>query len=52
MQVEPYPFGIDREERRVFRIYKRKQADLFNIYWQSFQNMWVESTPVPPNNPQ
>jgi len=52
MQVEPYPFGIDREERRVFRIYKRKQAELFNIYWQSFQNMWVESTPIPPNNPQ
>jgi len=52
MQVEPYPFGIDREERRVFKIRKNKHIELFNVYWKSFQNMWVESTPVPPNNPR
>lgn len=35
IQVEPYPYGIDREDRRVFRISKRRQEKLFNMYKDS-----------------
>jgi hypothetical protein len=42
MQVEPYPYGIDREDRRVFRISKRRQEKLFLIYKESYEKMWKD----------
>jgi hypothetical protein len=42
MQVEPYPYGIDRERRRVLKISKKKkgQAELFQVYIDSYEKMW------------
>jgi hypothetical protein len=40
MQVEPYPYGIDREKRRVFILKKKKHEGLFDIYVKSYDNIW------------
>lgn len=43
MQVEPYLYGIDREDRRVFKISKINQKKLFDVYKTSFQKMWKDT---------
>jgi hypothetical protein len=43
MQIEPYPYATDREDRRVFRISKKKQKRLFEVYLTSYERMWEDA---------
>ncbi len=44
MQVEPYPYGIEAENRRVFPVFKKKHKEVFEMYWRSYENMWDTAT--------
>jgi hypothetical protein len=43
MQIEPYTYGIDREDRRVFTISKSSQKNLFDVYLNSYKKIWNDA---------
>jgi hypothetical protein len=48
MQVEPYPYGIAQENRRVMKISNSKNhEELFNFYLESFNNIWSRADEYP-----
>jgi Domain of unknown function (DUF5919) len=40
MRVEPYIFGIRKEERRIQEITRKNEKNLFQTYCKSFEEMW------------
>jgi hypothetical protein len=56
MQIEPYPWGIAQENRRVMKISNSKNhKDLFDFYLESFNNIWSKAEeyptkPIPKSN--
>lgn len=49
MQIEPYPYGIAQENRRVMKISNSKNhEELFNFYLESFGSIWSRADDYPP----
>jgi hypothetical protein len=46
MRVEPYLFGIRKEERRIQELSSKKEKELFQTYYRSFEEMWGKGKPV------
>lgn len=40
IHLEPYPYAIYQEERRILRILNKKNKELFKMYQNSFDNIW------------
>jgi hypothetical protein len=40
MRIEPYLFGIRKEERRIQEISRKNEKHLFQTYCKSFEEMW------------
>jgi hypothetical protein len=40
MQIEPYPFGIARSDRRNFLISNKTEKALFKAFHDGFKNLW------------
>lgn len=43
MFIEPYPYKIGQENRKVFKIDKNSNKELFETYYKSYQKMWNDS---------
>jgi hypothetical protein len=43
IRLEPYLFGITKQDRRISHISKKKQRHLFDTYSRSFDEMWNEA---------
>ena len=41
--LEPFLFGIKSTNRKVFQMYKRKNPEIFEIYFKSFLKLWDTS---------
>jgi hypothetical protein len=49
MQIEPYPYGIAQEKRRVMKISNSKNhQELYGIYLESFNKIWSRADEYPP----
>ena len=40
MRVEPYAYGIRKEDRRIQELSRRHEQKLFDTYFCSFNKMW------------
>lgn len=41
--VEPYLFGINSQNRKIYQIYKRKNQEIFDLHFKSFLKLWETS---------
>jgi hypothetical protein len=46
MRVEPYLFGIRKEDRRRHELSSKKEKNLFELYWKSYHKIWKSSHPL------
>jgi hypothetical protein len=45
MNVEPYVYGIRKDDRRIHEIVASTQKKLFETYWKSYNKMWDSAHP-------
>ena len=38
--IEPFLFGVKSQNRKIIQLFKRKNAQIFNIYNKSFLKLW------------
>ena len=46
MRIEPYSYGIEKPNRRIFEITSKGEKDLFNTYYDSYESMWKLSKEI------
>ncbi len=40
MQIEPYPYHVERGRRRNFMIYNAREKEVFDTFRDAFNNLW------------
>jgi hypothetical protein len=48
MQIEPYPYKTPQDERETFKIDRKGQMELFDVYREAFENLWNDANPAQP----
>jgi hypothetical protein len=49
MQIEPYPYKTPQDKRKTFRINRKGQMELFDVYRKAFENLWNDANPAQPS---
>jgi hypothetical protein len=49
MQIEPYPYKTPKDKRKTFRINRKGQMELFDVYHKAFENLWNDASPAQPS---
>jgi hypothetical protein len=46
MQIEPYPYKTPQDKRKILRLNRNEQRELFDVYRRAFENLWNDAKPV------
>lgn len=49
MQIEPYPYKTPQDRRKTFRVNRKGQRELYDVYRRAFENLWNDAIPTKPN---
>lgn len=52
MQIEPYPYKTPQDKRKIIKIHREGQKELYDVYRKAFENLWNDSTLAEQRPPQ
>jgi hypothetical protein len=52
MQIEPYTYNTPQDKRKKFKINRKDQRNLFDVYHKAFENLWNDATPAERSTPK
>lgn len=48
MQIEPYPYKTPQDRRKTFKVNRKGQRELYEVYRRAFENLWNDAIPTKP----